>query len=125
MALPCESTSDYEILIMEEFFPFWDEETKNAWSLGLKAFADLCGSHPDADVEDHDILCCLLVDMGLAVRQSLSSADAELFQRLEPGIADRSLCWCSDYFIATARVARELLIALVRERCRGGASWPG
>jgi len=122
MALPCESRSDYEILITEEYFPFWDEETKNAWSQGLEAFTELCGSHPDADVEDHDILCHLLVDMGLAVRQPLSSADADLFQRLEPGIADRSLCWCSDYFIATAPVARELLITLARERCRGGAS---
>ena len=32
MALPCESRGDYEILITEEYFPFWDEETKNAWT---------------------------------------------------------------------------------------------
>jgi hypothetical protein len=121
MPLPCESRCDYEVLITEEYFPFWDEETKNAWSRGLKAFTELCGCLPDADVEDHDILCCLLVDMGLAVRQPLSSRDADLFLCLEQGIADRSLCWCNDFFIATASVARELLIALARERCRGGA----
>ncbi len=121
MALPCESRSDYEILITEEYFPFWDEETKNAWNRGLEAFAELCGSHPDADVEDHDILCHLLVDMGLAVRHPLNNEDVELFRRLGPHVTDRSLCWCSDYFIATAQVASELLIALARERCRGGA----
>jgi len=122
MALPCESRSGYETLITEEYFPFWDEETKHAWSQGVKAFTDLCGSHPDADVEDHDILCHLLVDRGLAVRHHLDGDDAILFQRLGPETRDRSLCWCSDYFIATAPVARELLIDLARERCRGGGS---
>ncbi|MRR35401.1 hypothetical protein EG829_12105 [bacterium] len=121
MALPCEARSDYEILITEEYFPFWNEETKNAWSRGLEAFTELCGCKPDADVEDHDILCHLLVDRGLAVRHPLTGGDGNLFQRLGPEITDRSLCWGSDYFIATAPVARELLIALARERQRGGA----
>jgi hypothetical protein len=121
MALPCESRSDYEILITEEYFPFWDEETKNAWSRGLEAFTDLCGCNPDADVEDHDILCHLLVDMGLAIRHPLTGGDVNLFQQLGPEITDRSLCWCSDYFIATAPAASELLIALARERQLGVA----
>jgi len=115
------TTSDYEVLITEEYFPFWDGETKNAWNQGLKAFIDLCGCHPDADVEDHDILCHLLLDSGLAVRYPLSGEEYELFRRLDEKSMARTLCWCGDYFIATAGVARELLIALTAERRRGGA----
>jgi hypothetical protein len=121
MAQPCESKSDYEVLITEEYFPFWDEETRKTWAAGVTAFTDLCGCHPDADVEDHDILCHLLLDSGLAVRHSLSVQEFELFLRLDEKTSARTLCWCDDYFIATAGVARELLIALAYERCRGGA----
>lgn len=117
---PVSAKSDYELLIIEEYFPFWDEETKIVWAEGLKSFRDLCGCEPDADVEDHDILCQLLLDRGLAVRCNLSGADAELFLGLDEGLKSRSLCWCSDYFIATPPVTREILIALARERCRGG-----
>jgi hypothetical protein len=120
MALPCGSRSDYEVLIREEYFPFWDEETKRAWTEGLKGFVDLCGSHPDADVEDHDILCQLLVDRGLANRYPLSGSVMEIFLGLDDGIKSRSLCWCADYFIATAGVTREILITMAKERCIGG-----
>jgi len=119
MALACETRSDYEVLIREEYFPLWDEETKRAWTEGLKGFTDLCGSPPDADVEDHDILCQLLVDRGLALKHSLSG-EMELFLRLDDGVKARTLCFCSDYFIATAGVAREILIELATERCAGG-----
>jgi hypothetical protein len=111
--------SDYEVLITEEYFPFWDEETKKVWAEGLKSFTELCDCCPEADVEDHDILCQLLLDRGLAIRQPLSGADMELFLGLDEGLKARSLCWCSDYFIATAGVTREILIALARERCGG------
>jgi len=114
------SRSDYEVLICEEYFPFWDEETKRVWAEGLKSFTDLCGCEPEADVEDHDILCQLLLDRGLAIRQPLSGAEMELFLGLDEGLKARSLCWCSDYFIATPGVTREILIAIARERCAGG-----
>ena len=120
MAQECGSRSDYEVLITEEYFPFWDEETQRVWAEGLKSFTELCGCDPDADVEDHDILCQLLLDRGLALRQPLSGADMELFLRLDEEIKARSLCWCSDYFIATTVVTREILIALASERCGGG-----
>lgn len=119
MALACKSKSDYELLITEEYFPFWDEETKSVWAEGLKSFIDLCGCDPDADVEDHDILCQLLLDRGLAARFPLSGTSTELFLGLDEGLKARSLCWCSDYFIATQQVTREILIALARERCTG------
>jgi hypothetical protein len=119
MALACESRGDYETFIREEYFPFWDEETKRVWTEGLKRFRELCGSPPDADVEDHDILCQLLVDRDLAKRYPLSGSVRELFLGLEDGVKARSLCWCSDYFIATAGVTREILIAMARERCKG------
>jgi len=120
MVSECGTRSDYEVLITEEYFPFWDEETQMVWAEGLKSFADLCGCDPDADVEDHDILCQLLLDRGLALRHPLMGADMELFLGLDEGTKARSLCWCSDYFIATAGVTQEILIALARERCSGG-----
>jgi hypothetical protein len=119
MALACESRGDYETFIREEYFPFWDEETKRVWTEGLNRFEELCGSLPDADVEDHDILCQLLVDRDLAKRYPLSGSVRELFLGLEDGVKARSLCWCSDYFIATTGVVREILIAMARERCKG------
>jgi len=114
------SKSDYEVLITEEYFPFWDEETQRVWAEGLRGFTELCGCDPDADVEDHDILCQLLLDRGLALRQPLSGTDMELFLALDEGIKASSLRWSSDYFIATASVTREILIAIARERCGGG-----
>lgn len=117
---PAGATSDYELLITEEYFPFWDGETRSVWAEGLKSFRDLCGCEPDADVEDHDILCQLLLDRGLAMRCNLSNIDAELFLGLDEGLKARSLCWCSDSFIATQQITREILIALARERCTGG-----
>jgi len=119
MVSECGMRSDYEVLITEEYFPFWDEETKEVWAEGLKSFVALCGCDPDADVEDHDILCQLLLDRGLALRQSLSGVDLDLFLGLDEGLKARSLCWCSDYFIATPQVTREILIALASERCKG------
>ncbi len=119
MVTECESRSDYEVLITEEYFPFWDEETQRVWADGLKSFTELCGCDPDADVEDHDILCQLLLDRGLALRQPLSGADLNLFLGLDEGLKARSLCWCSDYFIATPQVTREILTALASERCKG------
>ena len=86
----------------------------------MKSFIDLCGCDPDADVEDHDILCQLLLDRGLAIRCNLSGVDAELFLGLEERLKARSLCWCDDYFIATQKVTREILIALAMDRCGGG-----
>jgi hypothetical protein len=120
MALACETRSDYEVLIREEYFPFWDEETKTVWTEGLKGFTELCGSPPDADVEDHDILCQLLVDRGLALKFTMTAAKMEDFLRLDDEIKARSLCFSSDYFIATAGVAREILIEMASERCAGG-----
>jgi|GEM_PF-7077078 len=119
MVLECGTRSDYEVLITEEYFPFWDEETQRVWAEGLKGFTALCGCDPDADVEDHDILCQLLLDRGLAIRQPLSGADLDLFLGLDEGLKARSLCWCSDYFIATPHVTREILIVLASERCKG------
>jgi len=112
--------SDYEVLIREEYFPFWDEETKTVWTEGLKGFTELCGSPPDADVEDHDVLCQLLVDRGLALKFTMTAAKTEEFMRLDDGMRARSLCYCGDYFIATAKAAREILIAMAKERCSGG-----
>jgi hypothetical protein len=118
--MECGTRSDYEVLITEEYFPFWDVETKEVWAEGLKSFTELCGCAPDADVEDHDILCQLLLDRGLAIRHPLSGADMDLFLGLDEELKARSLCWCSDYFIATAGVTREILIALASERSGGG-----
>jgi hypothetical protein len=122
MDMACLSGFDYEALIREEYFPFWDDETKRVWATGLDAFRDLCGSSPDADVGDHNILCQMLVDRGLAVKFSMTAAKTEEFMRLDDGIKARTLCWCSDYFTATAKAARGILIAMAKERCTGGGS---
>lgn len=111
--------SDYELLITEEYFPFWDETTREVWREGLGRFQELFGDAPDAAVEDHAILCQLLLERGRAMRYDLAGADAERFLGLDEELKARSLCWDSESFIATPQVTRELLIVLAGKRNKG------
>jgi hypothetical protein len=113
------SSSDYEKLIEEEFFPFWDEETKTAWRKGLEMFVDLCGSPPEADFMEHELLCLLMVESGLAVKHVLSGKDIELF-RQTGGLVQKALSSGYDYFIATPGIFREILSALASAVREGG-----
>ncbi len=119
MVHSCEKKSDYEVMITEEYFPFWDDETKGAWAEGLKAFAEVCGCNPEADIEDHKILCFLVVDKRLVLRHPLAEEESELFRGLDEVLVARTLCYGFEYFIATAGVTRKLLIAMERKRCTG------
>jgi len=112
--------SDYEVLIREEYFPFWDEETKTAWIKGLTACLEHVGRGPDPDSGDHDTLCRFMTGLGLARKYNMTNMEANLLLKMDAAIRERSLCWSFDYFIAAPLAAREILAALARERRKGG-----
>ena len=112
--------NDYETMIREEYFPFWDEETKTAWIKGLTACLEKFGRGPGPDSEDHETLCRVITVLGLARRYNMTNREANLLLKMDAAIRERSLCWSFDYFIAAPQAARDILAALARERRKGG-----
>ncbi len=113
------SSSEYEKLIEEEFFPFWNEETKDAWRKGLEMFVKLCGTPPEADFFEHELLCLLMVEDGLAVKHVLIGEEIELFRQIG-GIAQKALSSGYDYVIATPGAMQEILSVLDTAKNEGG-----
>ncbi len=113
------SSTDYEKLIEEEFFPFWNEETKEAWKKGLEMFVKLCGSPPEADFLEHELLCLLMVEDGLAVKHVLKGEEIELFREIG-GLAQKALSSGYDYVIATPGVMQEIRETLAAASEKGG-----